>query len=935
MTIKFAACAIVASLLLTPSQSVLADNNVVPNPGFDGATGESLGNVSGAVPDYWRAFGLEGGEVSLQTVPLPANTLFPGSPATNAIRLTIDAYGGAQAFDHESTLFSLAAGHEYRATVYMRSGNSASQEVMVSFPVFDENGFTGRAPGTFSATVNNQWKPYSGPTFTESGGTLGDLAFRLTDDGGQNTVLIAMPTVNGPVPTTPEVTYPPVYTQGRDFSATDRFVATTLFHWFTPYAGQEDGPWEPLEGRENWTGEALWWRGQIKDMMDANIDVLYVHLYNGLHYQREQIFRAIAELRSEGYDTPYVVPFLDPQIIWNNNPIDMTQTSAKDEYVGWYEFFYDQYFRQETGAYAESRLLHIDGKVVLNTWVGTNTNLNYGALTRNDVESRLAGAFGDEYSSFENGIYQISSTGGTMPSFTDEVAVQFSNNEYFTPWSELGKRNVTLKGGAWDQNIRNPGFFLPRDGGSSYANSWDQLMAIRNGEGGNPPVYHAYIESWNEYDEGSGIYEASPEPPYIAPENTSGNDDTWSDTNNPREYIDTTYEKASAFNDHPERDSRFLWNDFPASMEPGESATVQVLVRNEGDAKWSQSAGYRLSEVANGHAWGPANIQIDDADNEIAKYGGVFRGRPVLFEFNITAPNAPGVYEIRYSMTRSGGSAFGEELTVQIAVGENDVQAGHSGPFFYAARDGEGNYVEILNDNVAVVYTFTYRPDGSGPAWFIGVGRIEGGSIVIDDLLRPIGASFGPGFDTNDIEYAPAGSMSMGFVDCESLGNGGAVTYSGHEGSGFERLLSRAGRLGQITGCGMDPVPNAGLSGSYFDVARDGEGIVVEWLTNGQVLVIMFTYDLSGNQFWVLGIGTPDGDSVTMDAIYAADSTSWGSAFDPDEISLENWGTFSLDWDGECDSVEFGYNSVIPGFGSAVREYQSLSKLAGTECPGP
>ena len=933
MNTRFAVCAVFALLLLTPTQLVLADNNVVPNPGFDGALGDALGDVSGAVPDYWRAFGLEGGEVSLQTVPLPANTLFPGSPATNAIRLTIDSYGGAQAFDHENTLFSLAAGHEYQATVYMRSGNSASQEVMVSFPVFDENGFTGRSPGTFSATVNNQWKPYSGPTFTESGGTLGDLGFRLTDDGGQNTVLIAMPTVNGPVPSTPEVTYPPIYTQGRDFSDTDRFVATTLFHWFTPYAGQKDGPWEPLEGRENWTGEALWWRGQIKDMMDANIDVLYVHLYNGLHYQREQIFRAIAELRSEGYDTPYVVPFLDPQIIWNNNPIDMTQTSAKDEYVGWYEFFYDQYFRQETGAYAESRLLHINGKVVLNTWVGTNTNLNYGALTRYDVESRLAGAFGNEYSSFENGIYQISSTGGTMPSFTDEVAVQFSNNEYFTPWPELGKRNVTLKGGAWDQNIRDPGFFLPRDGGSPYANAWDQLMAIRNGGGGQPPVYHAYIESWNEYDEGSGIYEASPEPPYIAPENSSGNDDTWSDSDNPREYIDTTHEKASAFNDHPERDSRFLWNDIPASMAPGESTTVQVLVRNEGDAKWSQSAGYRLSEVANGHAWGPANIQIDDADNEIAKYGGVFRGRPVLFEFNITAPNAPGVYEAHYSMTRAGGGAFGETLTIQVAVAEEEVGEAHSAAFFNPSRDGEGNYVEILNENQALVYTFSYRPDGSGPAWFLGVGDIEGGSIVIDDLLRPIGAEFGAGFDSGDISYDPAGSMSMGFVDCPSSGNGGTVNYSGSEALGYEALLSRAARLSEIIACDGSRNENAHRSGSFFDTQRDGEGIVVEWLNGGLVLVIMFTYDLEGDQFWILGIGTPDGDSVTMEAMYPATPTSWGSGFNPDEIRLESWGTFTLEWDEECDSVAFSYTSTVPGYGSANRSYSRLTGLAGLDCP--
>ncbi len=932
LCISVIACAI---SILGIANGHAANLNQVPNSGFEGTGGDALGNVNGEVPDYWRAFGLEGGEVSIETMPLAANTLFPGSPPTNAVRLTFDSFGAAQGFDHEGTPFSLAPGHAYRGTVYMRSGNStgASQGVTVSFPVFDVNGFTGREPGTFSATVTNQWASYSGPTFTEAGGTGGDLAFRLEDDGGENSVLIAMPNVTGPAPDTPEVTYPPIYTPGRDFSDTDRYVATAVFHWFNVFGGQKDGPWVPLEGRGNWSGEARWWREQIKDMMDANFDVLYVHLFNGFHYQREQFFQALHELRSEGYDTPYIVPFLDPQIIWNNNPIDMTQPSAKDEYVDWYTFFYEQYFSQDVGDYAESRLLHINGKVVLNTWVGTNTNLNYGALTRQDVESRLANALGAEYPSFNNGIYQISSTGGTMPAFSDEIAIQFSNTEYFSTWFENGKRNATMKGGYWDQNIRVPGIFFPRNGGAPYANAWDDLMAVREGGNGQPPIYHTYVESWNEYDEGSGIYAASTEPPYIAPGNTSGNDDTWSATDNPREYIDSTYEGASAFNDHPDRDSRFLWSDFPTSMSPGESATVQILVRNEGNQKWSQASGFRLSETANDHAWGPGTIQIDNDANEIAKYGGVFRGRPVLFEFTVTAPGTPGVYEAHYSMTHSGGTPFGEAFTIQVAVGAEDVQAGHSGAFYYPARDGEGNYVEILNENRAVVYTFSYRPDGSGPAWFIGVGDIIGGSIVIDDLLRPIGTSFGSGFNTNDIEFSQAGSMSMGFVDCPSNGNGGTVTYSGSEVLGFERLLSRAGRLSQITGCGSTPDANAGLSGSYYDPARDGEGIVVQWLTSGAVLVIMFTYDLAGNQFWGLGIGTPDGNTVTMDALYPATPTSWGSGFDPDEISLEVWGTFTLTWSGACNAMTFAYASTVSGYGSATRNYSRLTSLAETTCP--
>ena len=96
--------------------------------------------------------------------------------------------------------------------------------------------------------------------------------------------------------------------------------------------------------------------------------------------------------------------------------------------------------------------------------------------------------------------------------------------------------------------------------------------------------------------------------------------------------------------------------------------------------------------------------------------------------------------------------------------------------------------------------------------------------------------------------------------------------------------------------------------------------------------MIFFTYDLNNNQQWVLGIGTSDGTSVTMDALYPSTSTRWGSDFDPDEIMLSPWGTFELTWT-ECGGVTFTYNSTVSGYGSATREYIRLSNLWEATCP--
>jgi hypothetical protein len=281
----------------------------------------------------------------------------------------------------------------------------------------------------------------------------------------------------------------------------------------------------------------------------------------------------------------------------------------------------------------------------------------------------------------------------------------------------------------------------------------------------------------------------------------------------------------------------------------------------------------------------------------------------------------------------SNDGVFECDIGAIEAIGPGSIVDGHSGAFYNASRDGEGIYVEILNSTTAIIYTFTYRPDGSGPSWFIGVAEIRGNSLIVKDLLRPIGTSFGSGFDAADIEFTAAGSMNVVVPNCVLASPGGSVAYTGEPDIGYEALITRAVRLSNITGCGPEtPSPNAGLSGSYFDPTRDGEGIVVEWLTNGTVLVVFFTYDENDNQLWLLGIGTPNGNTVTMDALYASSVTSWGSDFDPDEVTISVWGTFTLTWT-ECGGVRFEYTSNVGNYGNGMHDYTRLSTLSGTTCP--
>jgi hypothetical protein len=106
----------------------------------------------------------------------------------------------------------------------------------------------------------------------------------------------------------------------------------------------------------------------------------------------------------------------------------------------------------------------------------------------------------------------------------------------------------------------------------------------------------------------------------------------------------------------------------------------------------------------------------------------------------------------------------------------------------------------------------------------------------------------------------------------------------------------------------------------------------VQWLPDGSVLAIMFTYDTNGDQMWIFGVGQSDGKTVTIDAVYPTGFTSWGGEFDPDEVVLSPWGTFTLTWT-DCSTLTFEYASNIDGYGNATRNYSRLTSLNGLTCP--
>ncbi|MEZ5041722.1 MAG: T9SS type A sorting domain-containing protein [Saprospiraceae bacterium] len=453
-----------------------------------------------------------------------------------------------------------------------------------------------------------------------------------------------------------------LFTPAASFSKENHIVSTSFFHWFASTGGQLSGPWMPLEGRENWTGLTDWWKTQIKQVMMANIDVINVHLIDDAEIRRVLLFRALHELRREGYDIPKVAPFLDPLVTWYEEPkINLATSAGKDTLSAQYIRFYNQYFNENPDDYAADYLAKIDNRLVLDTWHVFLNFDNVSSLQRGDLESRLKTAFGNQYSAFNNGIYMIT-TALNVPvfSFADEKIAQFEINEYYYEVTHNNIKTAQLKAGYWDQNVRNPGSFEPRNGGSHYRDAWNMVGS---------DVKRIYIESWNEYDEGTGIYAGDVGAPYLKPGSGNTNTDVWSSTNDPYEYIHTTAAGAAKFNDYPDTDAKVLTHSLPSTLNLNANVTASVTIRNAGNESWTGAAGFRLVQLpTDAFLFLNGGVLIGDTSNEIPTYGGIFRGRPITFEVNLKAPAVDGNYETHWQMMK-GNEPFGEVITHTIQVG--------------------------------------------------------------------------------------------------------------------------------------------------------------------------------------------------------------------------------------------------------------------------
>ena len=153
-------------------------------------------------------------------------------------------------------------------------------------------------------------------------------------------------------------------------------------------------------------------------------------------------------------------------------------------------------------------------------------------------------------------------------------------------------------------------------------------------------------------------------------------------------------------------------------------------------------------------------------------------------------------------------------------------------------------------------------------------------------------------FDANNIPQPNVGSPLIESGSVDFVNNVLPCSYKDMNGLGRPQDFDGDG----VFTCDRGPVELQGgtnltnaQSGLFYDVDRNGEGIIVEMLSDTSALVTMFTYHPNKNDLmWFIGVGEIVGNSIVIDEVLRTNGGVFGSSFNADNIVRTDIGGMSI-----------------------------------------
>lgn len=246
------------------------------------------------------------------------------------------------------------------------------------------------------------------------------------------------------------------------------------------------------------------------------------------------------------------------------------------------------------------------------------------------------------------------------------------------------------------------------------------------------------------------------------------------------------------------------------------------------------------------------------------------------------------------------------------------------GSYYNADRDGEGCQLTREGDGVTFILTCYFYKNGK-QFWLIGTGVMTSGQITIANMTITSGADFGPDFDPNDVVRDTWGAALLTWGDCNNLELDLLPVLQG-----YEQVTLELTRVVPVT-CGAGRPQSFGVPGmgTFYDPFRDGEGFQLGSEGDGSVFVMTWYTYLDGEQVWLIGVGTRNGNQIVFEEMILTGGADFGSAFDPNDVVREVFGQIVLDFD-DCNNATATVDSVLPQFSDIVLD---VTKVVPGACP--
>ncbi len=241
--------------------------------------------------------------------------------------------------------------------------------------------------------------------------------------------------------------------------------------------------------------------------------------------------------------------------------------------------------------------------------------------------------------------------------------------------------------------------------------------------------------------------------------------------------------------------------------------------------------------------------------------------------------------------------------------------------------DGVANQsmsIQILNNNQALLYV---RANHQGEdLWLLGLGQYNDNHIDVAHLYTTSGARFGGAFDSADVQLLEVGTAIFSLTACDT---GDLMFDLGAIGSGEIKLDKTHEISGNECGVSNKNLPN-GVSGSWFDPGRSGEGFTVYVFEQSgvqQAEVTWYTYDETGAQMTLQGVGPVADQTISIDAMKRVTGAEFLSGIG----SEQTMGSLQMSWDG-CRLARMDYDLTAGQLGQGGSVLSQINDLNNTSC---